>query len=76
MSNSQSVPDRSSGAPRIAPHEGLPPILIVSLTLSQKLLDEREGRARQRSLKKLMSLLEVKSPDEIIVHNRPDWRRL
>lgn len=73
-SQSQQVPKRSAGAPRIDAREGIPPILLVALTLSKQNLDEREGRARERSLKKLMELVEVKSPEEIIIHNRPDWR--
>jgi hypothetical protein len=71
----QSVPKRSARSPRIDLNAVDPAILIVSLTLSQKLLDEREGRARERSLKKLAELLEVKSPEEVIIHNSPEWRK-
>jgi hypothetical protein len=74
MSKSQQVPERSAGAPRIDLNAANPAILVVALTLSKKLLDEREGRDAARSLKKLTELLEVKSPEEIIIHNRPDWR--
>lgn len=72
---SRRVRKQAAGAPPIDHRLIDPRIWEEALRLSKERWDEIEGRAAQRrAMGKLRALMEIKSTEEIIIHNGPTWK--